>query len=74
MNVVDDWKSRVVMSGSAADMRIADSMEEIARYVGEINQMLQHLSDRPGIDNAQLTRIAAAVCEIHGLVPALLLR
>lgn len=62
------------MLGSTADMRIADSMEEIERYVGEIRQMLQDLSARSHVDNEQLKRIADAVSEIQRLVPALLQR
>lgn len=60
------------MSDASPQMRIADSMEEIARYVGEIKQMLDELAARPGVDNAQLQRIAIAVSEIQRLVPALL--
>jgi hypothetical protein len=55
-------------------MRIAVSMEEISRYVGEIKQLLQELSARPDVDNAQLARIATAVTEIQQVVPALLCR
>ena len=74
VKVVDDWKSRMAMTDSTADMRIADSMQEIARYVGEIKQMLQDLSERPNVDNEQLHRIAIAVSEIQRLIPAMLLR
>jgi hypothetical protein len=74
LNVVDDWKSRMAASDSTADMRIADSMQEIARYVGEIKQMLEELAARPDVDNAQLQRIAVAASEIQRLVPALLQR
>jgi anti-sigma regulatory factor (Ser/Thr protein kinase) len=56
------------------DMRIAVSMEEISRYVGEIKQLLQDLAARPEVDNAQLKRIATAVSEIQRVVPAMLLR
>jgi hypothetical protein len=56
------------------EMRIAVSMEEISRYVGEIKQLLQELSARPDVDNAQLARIATAVTEIQQVVPALLCR
>ena len=56
------------------DMRIAISMEDISRYIGEIKQMLQDLSARPDIDNDQLKRIAVAVSEIQRVIPALLMR
>jgi hypothetical protein len=56
------------------DMRIAISMEDISRYIGEIRQMLQDLSERPDIDNDQLKRIAVAVSEIQCVIPALLMR
>jgi hypothetical protein len=56
------------------DMRIAISMEDISRYIGEIKQMLQDLSERPDIDNDQLKRIAVAVSEIQRVIPALLMR
>ena len=55
-------------------MRIAISMEDISRYIGEIKQMLQDLSERPDIDNDQLKRIAVAVSEIQRVIPALLMR
>jgi hypothetical protein len=61
-------------SGAAPDMRIADSMEQIARYIDEIKQMLQDLSARPNVDNAQLQRIAVAVSEIQRIVPIMLMR
>jgi hypothetical protein len=56
------------------DMRIATSMEDISRYIGEIKQLLQDLSLRPDIDNDQLERIATAVSEIQRVIPALLRR
>jgi hypothetical protein len=56
------------------EVRIAVSMEEISRYVGEIKQLLQDLSARPDIDNDQLARIATAATEIQQVVPALLYR
>jgi hypothetical protein len=62
------------MSDLTPDMRIARSMEDISRYLGEIKQMLQDLSARPEIDNRQLAKIATAVAEIQRLVPALLQR
>ena len=62
------------MSDLTPDMRIARSMEDISRYLGEIKQMLQDLSAQPKIDNRQLTKIATAVAEIQRLVPALLQR
>jgi len=76
MNVVDDWKSKTSSAKrcTATDVRIAHSMEEIARYTSEIKQMLQDLSVRPEVDNAQLQRIANAASEIARIVPALLLR
>ncbi|CAN0484087.1 unnamed protein product [Phaeothamnion confervicola] len=55
-------------------MRIATSMEDISRYLGEIKQMLQDLSARPNVDNSQLAKIATAITEIQRLVPALLQR
>ena len=62
------------MSDLTPDMRIAASMEDISRYLGEIKQMLQDLSARPNVDNGQLAKIATAVAEIQRLVPALLKR
>jgi hypothetical protein len=56
------------------DIRIAISMEDISRYIGDIKQLLQDLSERPDVDNDQLQRIATAVSEIQRLIPALLLR
>jgi hypothetical protein len=56
------------------DMRIAISMEDISRYIAEIRQLLQDLSERPGVDNDQLERIAIAASEIQRVIPALLLR
>jgi hypothetical protein len=67
-------KSRVEMPDSTPDARIATSMEDISRYLGEIKQLLQELSARPEIDNAQLARIATATAEIERVIPALLLR
>jgi hypothetical protein len=61
-------------SGATPDMRIADSMEQIAGYMDEIKQMLQDLSARPNVDNAQLQRIAVAVSEIQRIVPLMLMR
>jgi hypothetical protein len=61
-------------SGATPDMRIADSMEQIAGYMDEIKQMLQDLSARPNVDNAQLQRIAVAVSEIQRIVPIMLMR
>ena len=69
-----DEMPRMGMLDLTPDMRIAVSMEDISRYVGEISQMLQVLSDRPGVDNEQLRRIATAVSEIERLVPVLLKR
>ena len=54
--------------------RIAFSMEEISRYLSEIKQLLQDLSARPEVDNAQLARIAAAADEIQRVLPAMFLR
>lgn len=62
------------MSDLTPDKRIATSMEDISRYLGEIKQMLQDLSGRPDVDNGQLAKIATAVTEIQRLVPALLQR
>jgi hypothetical protein len=61
-------------SGATPDMRIADSMQQIAGYMDEIKQMLQDLSARPNVDNAQLQRIAVAVSEIQRIVPIMLMR
>jgi hypothetical protein len=55
-------------------MRVADSMEEISRYVGEIKQMLWDLCARPDVDNKQLAKIATAITEIQEIVPAMLLK
>jgi hypothetical protein len=54
--------------------RIAFSMEEISRFLGEIKQLLQELSARPEVDNAQLAKIGNAVAEIQRVIPAMLLR
>ena len=62
------------MSDLTPDMRIAASMEDISRYLGEIKQMLQDLSARPNVDNAQLAKIATAIAEIQRIVPAMLKR
>jgi hypothetical protein len=62
------------MSDLTPEARIATSMEDISRYIGEIKQLLQELSERPGIDNVQLAKIASATSEIQRLIPALLLR
>jgi anti-sigma regulatory factor (Ser/Thr protein kinase) len=56
------------------ESRIATSMEDISRYVGEIRQLLQDLAARPAVDNVQLAKIATAVSEIQRLIPALLQR
>jgi anti-sigma regulatory factor (Ser/Thr protein kinase) len=56
------------------ESRIATSMEDISRYVGEIRQLLQDLAARPDVDNVQLAKIATAVSEIQRLIPALLQR
>jgi hypothetical protein len=56
------------------DSRIATSMEDISRYVGEIRQLLHDLAARPDVDNAQLAKIATAVGEIQRLIPAMLQR
>ncbi len=64
----------IEMSNLTPDMRVADSMEKISRYVGEIKQMLKDLSARPGVDNKQLAKIATAITEIKEIVPAMLLR
>ena len=56
------------------DMRIAASMENISRYVGEIRELLQNLSARSDVDNEQLARIATAASEIQQVIPALLHR
>jgi hypothetical protein len=55
------------------ETRIASAAEEVSRYVGEIAQMLRDLSDRPGVDNEQLTKIAVAIGEIKQ-ISALMLR
>ncbi len=52
----------MTIPGATPDMRIADSMEQIARYIGEIKQMLQDLSARPDVDNAQLQRNRQCCC------------
>jgi hypothetical protein len=44
------------MSDLTPEARIATSMEDISRYIGEIKQLLQELSQRPGIDNVQLAK------------------
>jgi hypothetical protein len=54
--------------------RIATSMEEISRYLGEINLLLRELSARPGVDSAKLARIATATDEMQRVIPAMLLR
>ena len=64
----------MTIPGATPDMRIADSMEQIAGYMDEIKQMLQDLSARPNVDNAQLQRIATAVSEIQRIVPIMLMR
>ena len=62
------------MSDLTPENRIATSMEEISRLVAEIKGMLQDLSARPEIDNAQLARIADAASEIARVVPAMLIK
>ena len=62
------------MSNLTPDTRIAASMEDISRYLGDIKQMLQDLSARPDVDNGRLARIATAITEIQRLIPALLQR
>jgi hypothetical protein len=62
------------MSYSNPEARIATSMADISRYLGEIKMLLQELSARPGIDNVQLAKIATATVEIERVIPALLLR
>jgi hypothetical protein len=71
---VKSRKSKMGMLELTPDMRIATSMEDISRYIGEIKQLLHDLSRRPEIDNNQLKRIAIAVSEIQRVIPALLLR
>ncbi|MDQ8726205.1 hypothetical protein [Bradyrhizobium sp. LHD-71] len=62
------------MSDVTPETRIASSMEDISRYLGEIRELLQDLSERPEVDNERLGRIAAAVSEIREIVPAMLHR
>jgi hypothetical protein len=62
------------MPDSTPEARIATSMEDISRYLGEIKQLLHELSARPGVDNVQLAKIATATGEIGRVIPALLLR
>jgi anti-sigma regulatory factor (Ser/Thr protein kinase) len=62
------------MSNLTPDMRIAVSMEDISRYIAEINLLLQDLGARADVDNEQLARIATAVSEIQRVIPALLHR
>jgi hypothetical protein len=64
----------MTIPGATPDMRIADSMEQIAGYMDQIKQMLRDLSARPNVDNAQLQRIAIAVSEIQRIVPIMLMR
>jgi anti-sigma regulatory factor (Ser/Thr protein kinase) len=56
------------------EMRITVSLEEISRYVAEIRDLLQELSERADVDNDQLAKIATAVSEIGHVVPAMLQR
>ena len=70
----EDRTPRIAMSKLTPDMRIALSMEEIARYLGEISQMLGDLAARPNVDNDQLKKIATAAAEIERIVPVLLQR
>ena len=74
MNVLNAPKPRIEMPDLSPNSRIAASMEDISRYVGEIKQLLQDLAARPDVDNAQLAKIATAVAEIQRLIPALLQR
>jgi hypothetical protein len=67
-------KPRMEMPDSTPDARIAASMEDISRYIGEIKQLLQDLSARPDVDNAQLAKIATAATEIQRVIPAMLLK
>jgi hypothetical protein len=73
-NKKGNWESRMTIPGATPEMRIADSMEQIAGYMDQIKQMLQDLSARPNVDNAQLQRIAIAVSEIQRIVPIMLMR
>jgi hypothetical protein len=67
-------KPRIEMPDYTPDARIAASMEDISRYIGEIKQLLQDLSARPDVDNAQLAKIATAATEIQRVIPAMLLK
>lgn len=57
-----------------SEMRIASAAEEVSRYVGEIAQMLRDLSERPGVDNEQLAKIATAISEIQQISVLMLQR
>ena len=67
-------KTRTEMPDFSPDARIARSMEDISRYLGEISQLLQELAARPDIDNAKLAKIAAATAEIQRVIPVLLMK
>jgi hypothetical protein len=73
-NLAGDRKWTMGTSDLTPDERIAVSMGDISRYVGEIKQLLQDLAARPEVDNDQLTRIATAASEIQRVIPALLKR
>lgn len=74
VDVLSDQARGPTMSDVTPEARIAASMEDISRYIGEIKQLLQELAARPDVDNEQLARIAAAASEIERLLPAMLLR
>ena len=74
MNVQDVRKPSIAMPDMTPEGRIATSMEDISRYLGEIKLLLQELSANPEVDNAQLAKIATAVTEIQRIVPAMLQR
>lgn len=56
------------------ETRIAFAAEDVSRYIGEIAQMLRDLSDRPGVDNEQLAKIATAISEIKHISVLMLQR
>jgi len=74
MNVQDVRKPSIAMPDMTPEGRIATSMEDISRYLGEIKLLLKDLSARPEVDNAQLAKIATAVTEIQRIIPAMLQR
>jgi hypothetical protein len=74
MNVQDVRKPSIAMPDMTPEGRIATSMEDISRYLGEIKLLLQELSANPEVDNAQLAKIATAVTEIQRIIPAMLQR